>query len=123
MCRIIVVACILLLRAPGTFCQEQSAPLFPLPSCGDFHRDLSAPRGLLTMDLHLFAAGDTQAAGGSSSGSQPQGNNPRQGHSYPIELTSANWRPLSHSEKFSLFSRDLLQWETHLSLGIDAGLS
>jgi len=75
------------------------------------------------MDLHLFAAGDTQATGGSSSGSQPQGKNPSRGHSYPIELTSANWRPLSHSEKFRLFSRDLLQWETHLSLGIDAGLS
>jgi hypothetical protein len=75
------------------------------------------------MDLHLFAAGDTQAAGGSSSGPQPQGKNPSRDHSYLIELTSANWRPLSDSEKFRLFSRDLLHWETHLSLAMDAGLS
>jgi hypothetical protein len=80
-------------------------------------------RGLLTMDLHLFASGDTQAAGGSSGGSQPQGKNPSRDHSYLIELTSANWRPLSDSEKFRLFSRDLLHWETHLSLAMDAGLS
>jgi hypothetical protein len=80
-------------------------------------------RGLLTMDLHLFAAGDTQAAGGSSSGSQPQDKNPKRDRSYLIELTSANWHPLSHSEKLRLFSRDLLQWETHLSLAVDAGLS
>ena len=80
-------------------------------------------RGLLAMDLHLFAEGDAQAAGGSSSGSHPQGKNPDQDHSYLIELTSANWRPLSDSEKLRLFSKDLLHWETHLSMAMDAGLS
>ncbi|MBE3119145.1 MAG: hypothetical protein IMZ50_10375 [Candidatus Atribacteria bacterium] len=75
------------------------------------------------MDLHLFAAGDTQAAGGSSSGSQPQGKNPSRDHFHLIELTSANWRPLSDSEKLRLFSKNLLHWETHLSLATDAGLS
>ncbi len=75
------------------------------------------------MDLRLFAAGDTQAAGGSSDGFQAQGKKPSRDQSYLIELTSANWRPLSHSEKFRLFSQDLLQWGTHVSLAIDAGLS
>ncbi len=128
MCRIVVVfACILLLWAPDTLCQEQSAPLLRLPgktcdpSAGVPRAEPS--RGLLTLDLRLFAAGDTQAAGGSSSGSQPQGKNPNRDQSYLIELTSANWRPLSHSEKFRLFSRNLLQKETHVSLAVDAGLS
>jgi len=144
MCRtVVVLACILLLRAPGTLCQERSAPLFPLPSCDDFHRGFSAPlhkmdktrdlsanlpraeppRGLLTMELHLFTAGDTQAAGGSSSVAQPQGKKPSEDHSYLIELSSANWHPLTHSEKLRLFTRDLLHWETHVSLAMDAGLS
>lgn len=140
---IVVLACILLLRAPGTLCQEQSGPLFPLPSCDDFHRGFSAPlhrvdktcdpsavlpragpsRGLLTIDSRLFATGDTQGAGGSSSGAQPKGKKPSQDHSYLIELTSANWHPLSHSEKFGLFWRDLMHWETHVSLALDASLS
>jgi hypothetical protein len=96
----------------------------------DKTRDLSAnlpraepPRGLLTMELHLFTAGDTQAAGGSSSVAQPQGKKPSEDHSYLIELSSANWHPLSHSEKLRLFTRDLLHWETHVSLAMDAGLS
>jgi hypothetical protein len=133
-------------RAPfsGLFRAELTEiHLGPLSSCDDFHRGFSAllhkidkacdasadlpraepPRVFLTMDLYLFAASDTQAAGGSSSGSQPQGKNPSQDHSYLIELSSANWRPLSHSEKLRLFSRDLRHWETHLSLAMDAGLS
>ena len=140
---IVVLACILLLRAPDSLCQEQFAHLFSLPSCHDFHRSFSDPphrpygscnppavpasaglsRGLLTIDPHLFAAGDTQAAGGSSSLAQPQIKKPSQDHSYLIELTSANWHPLSHSEKLRLFSRDLLHWETHVSLAMDAGQS
>ncbi len=40
-----------------------------------------------------------------------------------IELTSANWRPLKRSEKFELFSRDLLHWSTHVSIVFDSGLS
>ena len=40
-----------------------------------------------------------------------------------IELSSKNWHPLKPSEKFSLFSRDLISWETHLSLGIGAGIA
>lgn len=80
-------------------------------------------RGLLIMDSHLFARGDTQAAGGSSSGAQRQGKKPSQDHSYLIELSSANWHPLSHAEKFGLFWRDLLHWETHVSLALDAGVS
>jgi hypothetical protein len=75
------------------------------------------------MDSHLFATGDTQAAGGSSSGAQPQGKKSSQDHSYLIELSSANWHPLSNEEKFGLFWRDLLHWGTHVSLALDAGLS
>jgi hypothetical protein len=140
MCRTIVVfACLFLLRAPDVPCQEQSAPSLPLSSCDDVHRGFFAAlhktdrtcdpcadlprvepsRGFLTLDLPRFAAGDTQATGGSSIGSQPRGGN----HLHLIELTAANWRPLSDSDKLRLFSRNLLLWETHLSLAIDAGLS
>ncbi len=46
-------------------------------------------------------------------------------HSRPhlIELTSANWRPLTPQEKRGLFTHDLLHWETHVSLILDAGFS
>jgi hypothetical protein len=40
-----------------------------------------------------------------------------------VELSSANWRPLSDSEKFGFFWRDLLHWGTHASLVFDTGLS
>ncbi|MBZ5498921.1 MAG: hypothetical protein LAP85_21190 [Acidobacteriia bacterium] len=40
-----------------------------------------------------------------------------------IELSAANWRPLTPQEKRSLFVRDLYNWETHLSLILDAGFS
>jgi hypothetical protein len=139
----VAFARILLCRAPVAFCQAQSAPLVPLPSCEDFHRGCSAPLHLMDetrdpsadlppaepsrkrfiMDLHLFSVGDTQAAGRSSSGSQSQEQDPNEDHSYLIELTSANWRPRSDSEKLRLFLRDLLHWGTHLSLAADAGLS
>ncbi len=40
-----------------------------------------------------------------------------------IELSSANWRPLKPKEKFELFWRDMLSWETHLSLGFDGAIA
>lgn len=40
-----------------------------------------------------------------------------------IELTSRNWHPLTPNEKFELFWRDLISWETHLSLAGDAAIS
>ncbi len=40
-----------------------------------------------------------------------------------IELSSKNWHPLKPSEKFALFSNDLISWETHLSLAIGAGIA
>jgi len=40
-----------------------------------------------------------------------------------IELTSANWQPLKRSEKFNLFARDMIHWDTHVSIAFDAGLS
>ncbi len=49
----------------------------------------------------------------------------RSSHSRPhlIELTSANWRPLTPQEKRGLFTHDLLHWETHVSLILDASFS
>jgi len=40
-----------------------------------------------------------------------------------IELSAKNWHPLTPGEKFGLFSHDLISWETHLSLGIGAGIA
>jgi len=40
-----------------------------------------------------------------------------------IELTSANWKPLSSKQKFEVFARDLFYWETHASLLLQAGIS
>jgi hypothetical protein len=44
-------------------------------------------------------------------------------HPHMIELTAANWRPLTNAEKFGLFSHDLLHWGTHASIAFDSGLS
>ena len=140
---IVVLACILVLRAPCILCQEQSAPLLSPASCDDSHRGFSAPlyrmdktcnlpavlasavpaQRLLTINSHLFATSDTQAAGGFSSGAAPQVKKSSRDSSYLIELSSANWHPLSPAEKLRLFSLDLLHWETHVSLAMDAGLS
>ncbi len=49
--------------------------------------------------------------------------NPKRHHPHLIELTSKNWRPLKTSEKFDLTWHDMISWETHLSLGIDAAIS
>jgi hypothetical protein len=46
-----------------------------------------------------------------------------QKHPHLIELTSKNWRPLSGKEKFGLFWRDLADWQTHVSLAIDAAIA
>jgi hypothetical protein len=40
-----------------------------------------------------------------------------------IELSSANWRPLTTSENFDLFARDMIHWGTHASIAFDSGLS
>jgi hypothetical protein len=139
---IIILACILL-RAPGALCQEPSTLLCSLPSGNDIHGGFSDPRldmdkernpfaalpsaGLLRdsfpIDSHLLAADKIQAAGASFRSAKPQAKTPGLDHSYLIELSNANWRPLSHSEKFGLFQRDLLNWETHATLALDAGLS
>jgi hypothetical protein len=60
-----------------------------------------------------------------ATGQQPMAPSDQQPEQKPhlIELTSDNWRPLSNKEKFQLFERDLLHWETHASLLFDAGIS
>ncbi len=140
---IVILACFLL-RAPGVICQEQSV-LSHSPSSGvDFHRGFSDARfGMdrvyhplavlppaepllerFTADLHRFAADDTGTAGrGSFDASRTQGKKSSRDHTYLIELSAANWHPLSNAEKLGLFEWDLLHWETHLSLAFDAGLS
>jgi hypothetical protein len=65
------------------------------------------------------AARPADAPGDQSSGS----NVPKNQRPHLIELTAKNWRPLSNKEKFALFSRDLLYWETHASLAIGAAIS
>jgi hypothetical protein len=135
---IVVLACILL-RAPGIISQEQAAPLFPPRSWHYFHRGFSDPLHRMdktcnpsavlpparpfTIDSHLFATDDEPTAGRSSPGTHSQGKNLSHDNSYLIELTAANWHPLSHSEKLALFQWDLLHWETHASLVLDASLS
>jgi len=138
----VVIACILL-GVPGIICQEKSAPLFRLRSWDDIPRGFSEPpqgmdktrspfavlpqagpaRGGLTLDLHHFATDDLATAGGSSFVVRRPVKKLSHDHSYLIELTAENWHPLSDSEKLRLFSRDLLHWDTHVSLALDAGLS
>jgi hypothetical protein len=67
---------------------------------------------------------------GNQSGSQSAPANPtikpnqaQKQRPHMIELTAANWRPLKRSEKFELFSHDLLHWSTHASIAFDSGLS
>jgi hypothetical protein len=40
-----------------------------------------------------------------------------------IELSAKNWHPLTPNEKFELFWRDMISWETHISLAGDAAIS
>jgi hypothetical protein len=71
-------------------------------------------------------AGDRNGAmeNGEANPSWP-GTSPQAKHEKPhlIELSAANWRPLTHREKLDLFDRELIHWETHVSLAIDAGIS
>jgi hypothetical protein len=53
----------------------------------------------------------------------PETSSTTQTRPHLIELTRANWKPLRPSEKFELFWRDLVMWQTHLSLAADAALS
>ncbi len=82
------------------------------------------PAGLWTPTSDLWVKPDADSADGQSA--QPSASGSQQpGRSRPhlIELSSANWQPLRSSEKFELFWRDLIHWETHASLAFDAGIS
>jgi hypothetical protein len=78
--------------------------------------------GLLPPDL--FGDRNGVMEGGGANPSWP-GQNPQAKHEKPhlIELSAANWRPLSSREKFDVFGRNLIHWETHASLAFDAGIS
>jgi hypothetical protein len=69
-------------------------------------------------EAHLHTDQAPQVSGQSPTGSSPS----RPPEPHLIELTSANWRPLTHQQKLKLFDRDLLHWETHASLLFDAGI-
>ncbi len=78
---------------------------------------------LLTASLVQAAEDQAQTPGASA---QPAPSTPQgpQGHRHHlIELSSKNWHPLTSKEKFGLFSHDMISWETHLSLGIGAGIA
>ncbi len=70
----------------------------------------------------ISASGDSGANPNLKPGpaSQTQG---KHRHPHLIEVTRQNWHPLSSSEKFELFWRDLIYPETHLSLAGAAGFS
>jgi hypothetical protein len=87
------------------------------PSPGTF-----ASVGLLPRDL--FGNSNGAVDNGEANPSWP-GNSPQAKHEKPhlIELSAANWRPLTRREKFDLFDHDLVHWETHVSLALDAGIS
>jgi hypothetical protein len=65
--------------------------------------------------------GEDDTAAQSSASARPS--NPKPGRPHLIELNSSNWRPLTDSQKFALFWKDLLHWETHASLAFDSGIS
>lgn len=141
--RIVVVFAFMLLHGSWGFSQEESRSLFASPPCDGGHRDLAglsgwrdnacnSPGNLLRAarpwqvtsdDANSGGAGDAQAGGGSGNGSQSHSNKAGTAHYNLVELSSANWHPLTSSEKFGLFSQDLRQWTTHASLALDAGMS
>lgn len=90
----------------GTAFRLGQKPLLPLllPGCPDNQRTAQAPQA------------SAQASTGKATGRTPQ-------KPHLIELTSANWHPLTANEKLTLFDRDLLHWETHASLLLDAGIA
>ena len=84
----------------------------------------SARRSVPAKRLELFGPdAKAQSAAPVQANSGTQLKPPPKQRPHMIELSMANWRPLTRSEKFGLFSHDLLHWETHLSLAFDAGLS
>ncbi len=82
----------------------------------------AAPAGLVVPDLFGDRNGAMEDA--EANPTWP-GTSPQVKHEKPhlIELSSANWRPLTRREKFDLFDHDLVHWETHVSLALDAGIS
>jgi hypothetical protein len=121
------LACVLL-PVPG-FSQQLSFETVGAPASlqrtDGFHSSHRA--GTLTVrPFQMFpaAAACWQSPPTSTSAGTPPSTNIKP-HQRPhlIELTRADWRPLTNSEKFSFFWRDLLHWETHASLLFDTGLS
>jgi hypothetical protein len=82
----------------------------------------TAPVGFVVPDLFGDRNGAMEDAAANPAW---PGKSPQAKHEKPhlIELSAANWRPLTRREKFDLFDRDLLHWETHASLAFDAGIS
>lgn len=74
---------------------------------------------------HASYTAEQENAGGKTGSAGPviKAKGTKRHHPHLIELTSANWHPLKTSEKFELVWRDLISWETHLSLGVDASIS
>ena len=113
-----VVALICLLIPSPAFSSVRGFTLF---SSGCEHERVSvAVRNQQLFDANSWNQSASQGTPSNPAAKQKQG--PKQ-RPHMIELTSANWRPLTRSEKFELFSHDLLRWETHASIAFDSGLS
>jgi hypothetical protein len=84
--------------------------------------EAAAPVGLVAPDLFGDRNGAMENA--EANPTWPD-RSPQAKHEKPhlIELSAANWRPLTRREKLNLFDEDLLHWETHVSLAFDAGIA
>ena len=97
----------------------QRFSIYPSASAESESRDVSVS------GLQLFQADPASQNGSSGVPANPgiQPNPARKPRVHMIELTAANWKPLTRAEKFSLFSHDLLRWDVHASMAFDSGLS
>ncbi len=111
-----VVAFICLFIVSPAFSSARGFALFP-SEC--------EPAGVAVRNLQLSDADprNQSASQGTASGPAVKQKHAPKQRPHMIELSAANWRPLTRSEKFELFSHDLLRWETHASIAFDTGLS
>ena len=101
------------------------APKFPLQQTNySAARENLATQSVPPFQLFPVAAGWWQnTAPTTSAGVLSPANSQKHPRPHLIELSAANWRPLTRSDKFSFFWRDIIHWGTHVSLVFDTSLS
>jgi hypothetical protein len=111
--RALVIFICILIPAPA-FSRVVWFSAFPSGPAEEEHRTTSVgPLELFPPDVGNQSGSVTQTSGTPARKQRP----------HMIELTAANWRPLTRTEKFDLFKHDLLNWGTHASIAFDSGLS